>query len=74
MAADNRESLEVSYIDLADGDKGETNIAYFLPEAPNQVGEILLNLSRFKSPDIRNIRPCPDKRRPGHVPLLFPGL
>lgn len=37
MTADNKESLEVSYSDLADGEKGETNIAYFLPEAPVQV-------------------------------------
>lgn len=36
MAANNRESLEVDYDDLAH-DTGEQNICYFLPEAPVQV-------------------------------------
>ncbi|VDK60791.1 unnamed protein product [Anisakis simplex] len=36
MVADNRESLEVDYDDLAH-ETGEQNICYFLPEAPNEV-------------------------------------
>ncbi|CAD6194709.1 unnamed protein product [Caenorhabditis auriculariae] len=40
MAADNRESLEVSFIDLSD-ENGEQNISYFLPEAPIQMLQIM---------------------------------
>ncbi|VDO97923.1 unnamed protein product [Heligmosomoides polygyrus] len=40
MAAENKESLEVDFRDLAD-DCGEPNICYFLPEAPVQVLRIL---------------------------------
>ncbi|PAV83494.1 hypothetical protein WR25_24059 [Diploscapter pachys] len=40
MAADNRESLEVSFMDLSD-ENGEQNICYFLPEAPVQILRIL---------------------------------
>lgn len=36
MVADNRESLEVDYNDLAH-ETGEQNICYFLPEAPSEV-------------------------------------
>lgn len=36
MAAHNRESVEVDFSDLA-GEGGETNICYFLPEAPAQM-------------------------------------
>ncbi|CAD5220408.1 unnamed protein product [Bursaphelenchus okinawaensis] len=36
MAAHNKESIEVDFSDLA-GEGGETNICYFLPEAPVQV-------------------------------------
>ncbi|VDN36281.1 unnamed protein product [Gongylonema pulchrum] len=36
MVAENRESLEVDYDDLA-SESGEQNICYFLPEAPLQV-------------------------------------
>ncbi|GMT08204.1 hypothetical protein PENTCL1PPCAC_30378, partial [Pristionchus entomophagus] len=36
MVAENRESIEVDYLDLAD-ESGEQNICYFLPEAPEQV-------------------------------------
>ncbi|GMT24397.1 hypothetical protein PFISCL1PPCAC_15694, partial [Pristionchus fissidentatus] len=36
MVADNKESIEVDYLDLAD-ESGEQNICYFLPEAPEQV-------------------------------------
>lgn len=36
MVSENKESLEVSYQDLAD-DNGEQNISYFVPEAPVQV-------------------------------------
>ncbi|CAD5226914.1 unnamed protein product [Bursaphelenchus xylophilus] len=36
MAAHNKESIEVEFADLA-GEGGETNICYFLPEAPVQV-------------------------------------
>ncbi|KAH7723445.1 hypothetical protein AAVH_08924 [Aphelenchoides avenae] len=36
MAADNRESLEVDFDDLAD-EQGEQNIAFFLPDAPVEV-------------------------------------
>ncbi|CAI5438107.1 unnamed protein product [Caenorhabditis angaria] len=40
MAADNKESLEVSFIDLSD-ENGEQNISYFLPEAPVQMLQIM---------------------------------
>lgn len=40
MVAENRESIEVDYLDLAD-ESGEQNICYFLPEAPEQVSERL---------------------------------
>lgn len=40
MAAENKESLEVDYEDLAH-ENGEQNICYFLPEAPVQVLERL---------------------------------
>lgn len=36
MVAENRESLEIDYEDLA-SENGEQNICYFLPEAPVQV-------------------------------------
>ncbi|KAK6029004.1 MCM2/3/5 family protein [Ostertagia ostertagi] len=39
-SAENKESLEVDFRDLAD-DSGEPNICYFLPEAPVQVLRIL---------------------------------
>ncbi|VDM38456.1 unnamed protein product [Toxocara canis] len=42
MVADNHESLEVDYNDLAH-ETGEQNICYFLPEAPN---EILTRMNR----------------------------
>uniref|UniRef100_F1KUS0 DNA replication licensing factor MCM2 n=1 Tax=Ascaris suum TaxID=6253 RepID=F1KUS0_ASCSU len=38
MVADNRESLEVDYNDLAH-ETGEQNICYFLPEAPSEILE-----------------------------------
>ncbi|CAI4221021.1 unnamed protein product [Auanema sp. JU1783] len=40
MAAENKESLEVNYQDLAD-ENGEQNIVYFLPDAPVQMFRIL---------------------------------
>lgn len=40
MAADNKESLEVSFQDLSD-ENGEQNISYFLPEAPNEMLSIM---------------------------------
>ncbi|CAB3408080.1 unnamed protein product [Caenorhabditis bovis] len=40
MAADNKESLEVSFTDLSD-EAGEQNISYFLPEAPVQMLQIM---------------------------------
>ncbi|TKR58602.1 hypothetical protein L596_030026 [Steinernema carpocapsae] len=40
MVSENRESLEVSYDDLAD-ENGEQNICFFLPEAPMEVLKLL---------------------------------
>ncbi|KAI6172443.1 DNA replication licensing factor MCM2 [Aphelenchoides besseyi] len=37
MAAHNRESIEVDFVDLASPSAGEMNICYFLPEAPATV-------------------------------------
>ncbi|KAI6217532.1 DNA replication licensing factor MCM2 [Aphelenchoides besseyi] len=37
MAAHNRESIEVNFVDLASPNGGEMNICYFLPEAPTTV-------------------------------------
>lgn len=47
MVAENRESLEIDYEDLA-SENGEQNICYFLPEAPVQVCvEILRIFSNY---------------------------
>ncbi|ULU03941.1 hypothetical protein L3Y34_017023 [Caenorhabditis briggsae] len=53
MAADNKESLEVSFTDLSD-DAGEQNISYFLPEAPN---EMLAIMDRAATDVVMNMYP-----------------
>ncbi|EFO84311.1 hypothetical protein GCK72_003727 [Caenorhabditis remanei] len=53
MAADNKESLEVSFTDLSD-ENGEQNISYFLPEAPN---EMLAIMDRAATDVVMNMYP-----------------
>ncbi|CAI2335851.1 unnamed protein product [Caenorhabditis sp. 36 PRJEB53466] len=71
MAADNKESLEVSFTDLSD-ENGEQNISYFLPEAPN---EMLAIMDRAATDVVMNMYPfysrvCQEiKVRISHLPV-----
>lgn len=71
MAADNKESLEVSFTDLSD-ENGEQNISYFLPEAPN---EMLAIMDRAATDVVMNMYPfytrvCSEiKVRISHLPV-----
>ncbi|CAL2033996.1 unnamed protein product [Caenorhabditis brenneri] len=71
MAADNKESLEVSFTDLS-AENGEQNISYFLPEAPI---EMLAIMDRAATDVVMNMYPfysrvCSEiKVRIAHLPV-----